>query len=66
MRVAEIEKIRDLVVGGVPPACRRHDDDAARGVCKHDLAHAGKARAVTQRRAAEFCDLQHKPPSFRE
>lgn len=42
MRVAEIEKIRDLVVGGVPPACRRHDDDAARGVCKHDLAHAGK------------------------
>ena len=40
--------------------------DTPRGICKHNLAHTRKARAVAQRRAADFCDLQHKPPSFRE
>ena len=66
VRMAEIQKIRDLMVGRVPPARGRHHDHPPRRVGQHDLAHARKARAVAQRRAAEFGHFQHELPSFRE
>ena len=59
MRVAEVEEVCELVVVRVALSGSGHDDDPARGVGAHDVAHLFKLLGVRHRRAAEFCNLQH-------
>ena len=63
MRVAEIEKVGELVIVARALSGGRDDDDAARIVRKDNVAHLAELLRPCDGRAAEFAYFQHSSSS---
>ena len=63
MRVAEIEKIGELVIVARALSGGRDDDDAARRIGENDIAHLAELLCPCDGRAAEFAYFQHSSSS---